>query len=544
MWTQARLTYIPPGSNCRGVAACFPQPVDQDQAVFLRDLIRDANVRRSKEEEDKVQELEYRGSDGDIDILRHVFRWDRTPYPIVFENGLFIPRNLRDKPCFNLKDYVKSGSRRLDTRKETKHGFIITTLNSAWFPDYVDPGSSDILYRYEIYAPGGILVAKTLGDSYRYADAQDEIAFVYGIAPQYIRSAQVFKLSNNRGSPGRQRMDNKIYINTNFNPQSSPQRLLKIQNPVGAYADLLMQRCDLDPQPYPRINSQLYSGQSSNNLLLGASSTHVAHNDPQDDPYLKYYKVGVTYVDSYINAAFRCKGWNQAYIFMKTEYVIINYAPGPAGVCLQPLKYIGEGFPFLAGTTFAEYGIDAAFAFLDGTTEAMIFSGNLCARIDYAPFTTDSRFTKEPKPIREMFPCLKGTGFVEGIDCAFATKGRRAYLFKGTEYALIDHVNGILMATHQIKYGFDVLHGCGFTSDLDAAFATHDEDIVYLFKGNKYLKLYYPIGKTGDKIIQGPETIVSDRWNSLRGLLPRKNIALDHLPGGNGRPDKQGRFFS
>ncbi|CAM0948751.1 unnamed protein product [Alopecurus aequalis] len=326
MSTQPRLTYIPPGSNCRGVAACFPQPVNQDHAVFLRDLIRDANVRSSGEEDEdeKVQALEYRGSDGDIDILRHVFRWDKAPYQVVFKNGLFIPRrqpNLADKQFFNLKNYVKSRSRLLDTRVEAESGFIITTINSAWFPDYVDPGSSDTLYRYEIYAPGGILVAKTLGKNYRYTDAQDEVAFVYGIAPQYIRSAQVFILSSNsRGIPGRQRVDTNIYINTNFNPQSCPRRLLQIQNPVGVYVNLHMQRINLDPQPYPRTNSQLSSGQRTNSQLLGAGSSHVSHNNPPEDPYLKYYKVGVTYVDSYIDAAFRCNGWNQAYIFMKTEF--------------------------------------------------------------------------------------------------------------------------------------------------------------------------------------------------------------------------------
>ncbi|CAM0948508.1 unnamed protein product [Alopecurus aequalis] len=283
MLTPPRPSHRPPKSDCRGVAACFPQPVNQDQAVFLADLIKKANARRCKKEE-KMQELVYRGSDGDIDILRHVFRWDKAPYQFVFDNGLYIQlrqRDLSDTHCFNLEDYVKSGMRRLDTRRETKHGFIITTLNSSWFPNYVKPDSSDTVYRYEIYAPGGILVSQTLGDSYRYSDAQDEVAFVYGIARQYIRSAQVFQLSNNKGNQECERMDSNIYINPTFNPQSSP----------------------------PRTNSQ----------LLVHGSSHGAHNKPLDDAILEYYKVGVTNLDSYIDAAFRCKGWTQAYIFIKTE---------------------------------------------------------------------------------------------------------------------------------------------------------------------------------------------------------------------------------
>ncbi|TVU18603.1 hypothetical protein EJB05_34710, partial [Eragrostis curvula] len=32
--------------------------------------------------------IEYRSSDGEKDIMRHVFRWDKAPYEFVFQNGL------------------------------------------------------------------------------------------------------------------------------------------------------------------------------------------------------------------------------------------------------------------------------------------------------------------------------------------------------------------------------------------------------------------------------------------------------------------------
>jgi hypothetical protein len=145
-----------------------------------------------------LPDIEYRSSDGEIDILRHVFRWDRAPYDFVFQHGFEARRqeNTPDSVFYNLERYVNSGGRPLDIRRDTTHGFVSTTISSSWFPP-VNSGTVDRVYRYEIYAPGGILVSETLGDLYRYP-AQDEVAFPAGIAPQYIRSAQLFELANDR----------------------------------------------------------------------------------------------------------------------------------------------------------------------------------------------------------------------------------------------------------------------------------------------------------------------------------------------------------
>lgn len=144
-----------------------------------------------------IPEPEYRSSDQEIDILRHVFRFDRAPYDFVFQNG-FEARHEAGTPVeiyCNLEHYVNHGGRPLDIRRRTNHVFISTTLSSSWYP-IVGRGHTESIYRYEIYAPGGILVAQTLGARYQYP-AQDEVAFLGGIAPQYIRSAQLFELTNN-----------------------------------------------------------------------------------------------------------------------------------------------------------------------------------------------------------------------------------------------------------------------------------------------------------------------------------------------------------
>lgn len=131
--------------------------------------------------------------------MRHVFRWDKAPYEFVFQNGLEARRQVEgcsDESYFNLENYVTTGGRPLDTRSDTVHVYVSTTISSSWYPN-VKPGSVDLLHRYEIYAPGGIWVSQTLGNRYSFS-AQDEVAFPAGIAPQYIRSAQIFELTNDR----------------------------------------------------------------------------------------------------------------------------------------------------------------------------------------------------------------------------------------------------------------------------------------------------------------------------------------------------------
>ena len=154
--------------------------------------------------------MEYRSSDRESDILHHVFRWDAAPYEFVFANGFQARRqaNTPDKTYFNLERYVHAGGRPLDTRRETTYAFVSTTLSSSWNPQ-IKSGTSMELYRYEIYAPGGIWVAETLEDQYRFK-AQDEVTFIAGIAPQYIRSAQLFQL---RGDGYDYQLNNLINVN-------------------------------------------------------------------------------------------------------------------------------------------------------------------------------------------------------------------------------------------------------------------------------------------------------------------------------------------
>ncbi|XVF04044.1 hypothetical protein REPUB_Repub05bG0046900 [Reevesia pubescens] len=234
----------------------------------------------------------------------------------------------------------------------------------------------------------------------------------------------------------------------------------------------------------------------------------------------------------YITAAFRAKAKNEAYLFMGDEYVLLNYAPGSKDdkVINGPLL-ICSGYYSLIGTAFGEHGIDCAFDIDSGTTEAFIFSSNLCAHIDYAPGTTKDRILKGPMKITAFFPFFRGTVFENSIDAAFKAKAKNeAYLFKGDQYALLnfgDSKNpGHLIAMRKISEGFYSLKNTIFESGIDAAFASHRDKEAYLFKGDQYALINYAPGTTNDYIIGGVKPILTN-WLSLQSILPRDNSGLD-----------------
>lgn len=509
------MSSIQPDSPGRGAAAFLPQPLsptDELVAAGVVETIYYYNCRNVSSPYQLLADIEYRSSDRELDTRRHVFRWDLTPYNIVFQNGFEARRqmNTTDSTYYNLERYVNYGGRPLDTQRPTTHAFISTTLSSQWHPT-VGSGQTLHIYRYEIYAPGGIWVTETLDSRYRYP-SQDEVAFPAGIAPQYIRSAQLFVLTGDGQYTRRRRADTFLYINTNFNPQSNPQRSITIQRPIRSYRDTDDTMKELTIVEYTGRSTVKRAGVESNGIII------------------EYYIDGVTQIDTYIDSAFRSTKKNEAYMFFNKEYALINYAPGANNDFLinGPLL-IGDGFPSLAGTAFAEYGIDASFGCHDGSdpSEAFIFSGNLCAKINFAPGTTDDRIIEGPKTIKQMFPFFKGTKFENGVDAAFeSTVKNEAYLFKGSEYARINYSDRTLGTKILIVDGFKCFQGTKFSSDIGAAFASHRSNEAYLFKDTEYVLLYFTPGKTSDYIVNGPKPILNN-WSSLKNILPRKNKGLD-----------------
>ncbi|KAE9455862.1 hypothetical protein C3L33_12234, partial [Rhododendron williamsianum] len=193
---------------------------------------------------------------------------------------------------------------------------------------------------------------------------------------------------------------------------------------------------------------------------------------------------------------------------MKNEYLRLDYAPGTNNdkVLNGPL-HIFEGYPSLKNTTFAEPGIDCAFGSHHGD-EAFIFSGNLCARINYAPDTTNDKIIQGPMAIMEMFHFFKGTVFESSVDSAFeSTVSDEAYLFKGNQYALINYNDPHLIAICHITEGFASLKDTVFESGIEAAFASHHTNEAYLFKGDSFTCINFAPHTTNDYIIGSPRAL-------------------------------------
>ncbi|KAL7205337.1 hypothetical protein ACSBR2_018312 [Camellia fascicularis] len=508
-------------SPWRGCAAFFRHTVNEEDKHAAQFLVETVYYMNCRVLTPPLHDIEYRSNSEEYEILRHVFRWDVTPYEEVLQNGFEARRQegTPDNIFFNLDHYVHEAGRPLDSRRPATHAFVSTTLDSSWHPR-LNPGTQRQVYRYEIYAPGGIWVAETLGDRYRHR-AQDEVTFVAGIAPQYIRSAQLFTLTGTTAGTSRQRVNNELIENWNFNPD--PSRLLNIQNPVSYCYDQ-----DPNGRRRRRVDLTITTYRPS-----VREKRQVSTNRNSDTT--NWYAGAVVNVDSYINAAFRSSRTNEAYLFMKNEYVLVDYAPGKTNdqVLNGPL-FICDGYPSLAGTAFAEHGIDCAFGSHD-TNVAFIFSGNLCAQIDYAPHTTNDKIIKGPMTITAMFPFFKGTMFKNGVDAAFeSTTEYEAYLFKDNQYALIDYGSKFrLIAIRDIAQGFPSLKNTMFESGIDAAFASHQTDWkfqlkseAYLFKRDYYALINFAPGTTGDYIIGGVKKI-RENWPSLSNILPRKNHGLD-----------------
>ncbi|KAL6012370.1 hypothetical protein ACLOJK_002857 [Asimina triloba] len=186
------MSSIPTDARWRGCSSSFRQPVTDEnanQAEFWVQTLHHFNpdiVYRS--------DFMHQNEDGgrEYDIIHHVFRWNHAHYNRVFRDGFRAPLQgpTPDNVYYDLNHHVHAGGAPLDPNRppDNAHFFVSTTINTGWRPQGMH---GDIVYRYEIYAPGGIWVAQTLAH-YRYPN-QDEVAFPAGIAPQYILSAQAFR---------------------------------------------------------------------------------------------------------------------------------------------------------------------------------------------------------------------------------------------------------------------------------------------------------------------------------------------------------------
>lgn len=474
---------LPPDSPFRGVAAAITQPASADDALYqLSTYITGLTLYN-----DEGPRILYREPDNDQDIIEAVYRWDGRPYQEIFQTG-FRPRPPNDPEYvadyYNLERFVNgAGSPGDETPAETSV-FVSTTRLNSWKPRVT---ATCILYRYEIFAPGGIDAVLTLRDRNDYP-TQQEISFAGGIGPQYIRTARQYIILVTPGLqyPTYAVSDPNLYRNALFNPnpnRPSP-RLRNPKRPAGGAVVIV----------YPARQER---------------STEVI-SSVED----------ICKVGHYIESAFNFSDKEEVYLFIADRCLLINYAPGTTNdYIIKRPQTIGDGFPYLRYTIFAS-GIDAAFT-ASRKNEAYIFRSNIYALINF-----DRGYIIEgPELITDSFYSLRNTIFAKGIDAAFTSSTENeAHLFRGNQYALINFASGttddyIIQRPKNITESFHSLKDTIFENGLDAAFSSSRTNEAYIFKGDTYAVINFAHGSTKDCIIEGPKKI-TESFYSLKDILP------------------------
>lgn len=474
---------LPPESEFRGVAAAITQPASAEDVLDqLSPIITGLTLYNTD-----GPSILYRNPDNDQDIMEAVYRWDGRPYHEIFQTG-FRPRPPNDsqylEDYYNLERFVNSAGSPADETPTETSVFVSTTRSTSWRPTVT---ASCILYRYEIFSPGGIDAVLTLRDRNYYPN-QQEISFAGGIGRQYIRTSREYIVDVPPGSryPTYAVADANIYYNALFNP-----------NPNRATPRLRNPRCPAGGEVVRE-----YPARQKRSTEVISSVEDIC-------------KVG-----HYIESAFNFSDKEEVYLFIADRYLRINYAPGTTDdSILDGPNTIGNGFPYLKDTIFAS-GIDAAFT-SSKKNEAYIFRSNIYALINF----DEGYIIQGPKLITDSFYSLKNTIFAKGIDAAFTSSTENeAYLFRGNQYALINFAPGttddyIIQGPKNIIDNFYSLKGTIFENGLDAAFSSSGTDEAYIFKGDTYALINFAPSTTDDYIIQGPKKI-TESFYSLKDILP------------------------
>lgn len=179
------------------------------------DLEQQINARISEHEEFRNRVIEWR-TDELTDYRNRLIsarserlvRWDSRSPEQIFREG-FTPRNVDpdDESAVDLASYVLNNTPSIFVGT-ARYYSATNSQPTRWVPR----NRGVYTYEYEIFAPGGIDVNLSLGQSNPYWN-QREIAFPGGINPMYIRSAREYN------SDGRLV---QVWNNGGFNPYPIP----------------------------------------------------------------------------------------------------------------------------------------------------------------------------------------------------------------------------------------------------------------------------------------------------------------------------------
>ncbi|KAM7486052.1 hypothetical protein LguiA_002061 [Lonicera macranthoides] len=334
---------LPPTSEYRGVVAAISQPASEDDIHTLQNHITALTIYNPQ-----GPNILYRDPIDDQDVVEAVYRWDDRSYTEIFRTGFF-PRDRGStylEDYYNLEGHVNGGGAPGETSPIDGSVFVSTSRLTSWRPRVT---TDMILYRYEIFAPGGIDAVLTLRERNDYPN-QQEIAFVGGINRQYIRSARPYVVL--APEPHSQFLTyaphgNRIYRNGHFNPNPN----LSGQTTQEFMNRLRNIRC-------PTRDEVLINLVFTTNNTSNIRKRDIGYDtSPAEEPYID---LGCN-VGHYIDYAFNFNNQVEAFIFTTDQCLQINYAPGTTDdfIIKGPMS-IGDLFPSIRNTIFAT-GIDAAF---------------------------------------------------------------------------------------------------------------------------------------------------------------------------------------
>ncbi|PGT99570.1 hypothetical protein COD21_31220 [Bacillus cereus] len=187
--TTQRTTYAQAPDNTNGAQAATVEWISDLALDILTLMIVNNNPVDLRDRLPYWRPTEIQDLDGKqkSDKQQRLLRWDRRPPNQILQNG-FIPQvvneNLTSKQT-DLFSYVTTNNLSMFV-STTKTNYKDNKCQNPWRPRTADNG---VIYQYEIFAPGGIDVNESFGQSSPWPN-QREVAFPGGIRTEFIRSVR------------------------------------------------------------------------------------------------------------------------------------------------------------------------------------------------------------------------------------------------------------------------------------------------------------------------------------------------------------------
>ncbi|MFJ1935850.1 glycosyl hydrolase family 18 protein [Kitasatospora sp. NPDC088160] len=203
--------------------------------------------------------------------------------------------------------------------------------------------------------------------------------------------------------------------------------------------------------------------------------------------------------------------------------------PGNASLAGGKEDTISHLWPVLGNTPFAN-GFDAAFTLPENPDEVMMFRGDQYMRMRVDPDTGTATMTKPPTTIADGWHSLAGSDstapFTQGVDAALSVTENQVFLFKGDTYVSLEANIGrstdrVLNGPKPIGDNFTALTRAGWTDGFNAAIrwpGSQFSNRAYasFFRGNQLTSGFVAAGGTDGTVVVGPTAL---RWNVLQGTI-------------------------